>query len=148
MVDALERFLNWLPDRNLVWGPVLCLRFHKSTRVTWDYVLCVGSIVSIVEVCVFSLFRSLPIAFAANHNRIDHVGELLLSYAVAFANMTMAPRLSLMLQVVLGPLVLVPFAWAWNRRANRLNRETSVPQPTLATAPGVWPPPPDVPEGR
>lgn len=35
--------------------------------------------------------------------------------------------------------------WAWNRRAERLNREGSPSQPAVAAAPGVWPPPPSGP---
>ena len=35
-----------------------------------------------------------------------------------------------------------PTRWAWNRRADRLNREASLPQPALATDTSVWPPPP------
>jgi len=33
---------------------------------------------------------------------------------------------------------------AWNRRADRLNREPSLPLPAVADVPGVWPPPPTV----
>ena len=43
-------------------------------------------------------------------------------------------------------LACFPFHWAWNRRADRLNLEASLPQPALAAASGVWPPPPNVPE--
>jgi len=49
---------------------------------------------------------------------------------------------------VLGFVWLLLLRWAWNRRAERLNREPSLPQSALAVAPGVWPPPPNVPEGR
>ncbi len=49
--------------------------------------------------------------------------------------------------VIAGFLLSMPQIWAWNRRADRLNREASLPQPDLAAAPGVWPPPPDVPGG-
>ena len=49
--------------------------------------------------------------------------------------------------VALGFLLSLPQIWAWNRRADRLNREASLPQPAPAAAPGVWPPPPSVPEG-
>ena len=31
---------------------------------------------------------------------------------------------------------------AWNRRADRLNRETALPPVVAAAVPGVWPPPP------
>jgi len=48
----------------------------------------------------------------------------------------------------LGFVWLLLLQWAWNRRADRLNREASSPQPALAATPGVWPPPPNVPEGR
>ena len=41
-----------------------------------------------------------------------------------------------------GPLLCLPFAWAWNRRADRLNREAALPPPELVAVPGVWPPPP------
>ena len=43
---------------------------------------------------------------------------------------------------------LLASRWAWNRRAHRLNREASLPQPALAIDIGVWPPPPNVSEQR
>ena len=36
---------------------------------------------------------------------------------------------------------------AWNRRADRLSREGSLPLPDVPVAPGVWPPPPTVSAG-
>jgi len=45
----------------------------------------------------------------------------------------------------LGFAWLIALRWAWNRRAKRLNYESTLPQPVLVIAPGVWPPPPDVP---
>jgi len=47
--------------------------------------------------------------------------------------------------IAAGFLFSIPQIWAWNRRADRLNREASLPPPTLAAVPGVWPPPPSVP---
>ena len=32
--------------------------------------------------------------------------------------------------------------WAWNRRADRLNREAALPLPAPVAVPGSWPPPP------
>ena len=43
---------------------------------------------------------------------------------------------------VLGFVWLLLLRWAWNRRADRLNREASLPQPELAVDTGIWPPPP------
>ena len=45
-----------------------------------------------------------------------------------------------------GFVWLLLLRWAWNRRAERLNREASLPKPALSIDPGVWPPPPNVPE--
>jgi hypothetical protein len=49
---------------------------------------------------------------------------------------------------VLGFIWLLLLRWAWNRRADRLNREASLPKPAVDVAPGVWPPPPNVSRGR
>ncbi len=49
---------------------------------------------------------------------------------------------------VFGFIWLLLLRWAWNRRADRLNREVCLPQPAPAAAPGVWPPPPNMPEQR
>ena len=46
-----------------------------------------------------------------------------------------------------GFVWLLLLRWAWNRRAERLNREASLPHPAaLAIDTAVWPPPPNVPE--
>ena len=52
----------------------------------------------------------------------------------------------LTLLMVAGMSLAFQFAlrWAWNRRANRLNSEVSLPQLAPTVAPGVWPPPPIV----
>ncbi len=40
--------------------------------------------------------------------------------------------------------VQCPAVWAWNRRADRLNRAATAPQELPANDTGVWPPPPTV----
>ena len=58
-------------------------------------------------------------------------------------------RWSLVVLLLMVPLftacisaIAYPWVWAWNRRADRLNREASVPLAVPAALPGVWPPPP------
>ena len=47
-----------------------------------------------------------------------------------------------LLMLMFNIAIHLPARWAWNRRANRLTREASLPQPSLAIDTGVWPPPP------
>jgi len=53
-----------------------------------------------------------------------------------------------LLLIVFNVAIHLPLRWAWNRRANRLNRAASLPKPAVDVAPGIWPPPPNVLEGR
>ena len=46
------------------------------------------------------------------------------------------------LSTLLWTVIVYPWVWAWNRRADRLSRATTQPQATPDTLPGVWPPPP------
>ena len=39
-------------------------------------------------------------------------------------------------------LLCIVTQWAWNRRADRLNRIAALPQSVPFDLPGVWPPPP------
>ncbi len=43
---------------------------------------------------------------------------------------------------VFSLLLSLAHRWAWNRRADRLNREAAAPQAVPAILPGAWPPPP------
>ena len=45
---------------------------------------------------------------------------------------------------VLFAAIQYPTVWAWNRRADRLNREPAAPQALPAIDTSVWPPPPTV----
>ncbi len=49
---------------------------------------------------------------------------------------------------VLGLVWLILLRWAWNRRADRLNREGVPSEAAPLVVSGVWPPPPNVPEAR
>lgn len=49
-----------------------------------------------------------------------------------------------LLMLVFNIAIHLPIRWAWNRRAARLNYEASLPQPTLADATDIWPPPPTI----
>lgn len=49
-----------------------------------------------------------------------------------------------LLMLVFNIAIHLPIRWAWNRRAARWNYEASLPQPTLADATDIWPPPPTI----
>ncbi len=64
-----------------------------------------------------------------------------------FADATI--RWSLIVLLSIAPLatllwivIVYPWVWAWNRRADRLSREAALLPSAPAAVPGVWPPPP------
>jgi len=144
MVDALERFFNWQMDMDWSWGPLLTLRPPRNVRMTLLLWL------KLLGVCI--LFAApLGAALSALQLYYDHTTtqhyETRIAPVVAtetWLNKTPPGTVEFygFLAVVFVFLYCFPTHWAWNRRADRLNREASLPQPALAIDAGVWPPPP------
>lgn len=146
MVDALERFFNWQMDMDWSWGPLLSLRPPRHVRMTLLFWL------KLFGMCI--LFAApLGAALSAVQLYYDYTTtqrhEARIAPIVAtetWLNKT-PPGTVLFywsLAVIFVFLHCLPTHWAWNRRADRLNREASLPQPALTSDMGVWPPPPSV----
>ena len=146
MADALERFFDWQSDMDWWWGPLLYLRPPKNVRLTLGFWLKLFGI---------TILFSAPIGGA--------LGALLAYYdsAVARHHDTKIPPVVAVEHWINGTApttvlsygafaIAIGFAgcfcqhWAWNRRADRLNREAALPPPAAVAVPGVWPPPPVV----
>ncbi len=108
---------------------------------------------------IFFIFTSLIIVAATAieyRHHIHHLNWRLLKVLFRFAYRT---QLSIMSKdgespidyvfitlgfAALNVVFLLSLRWAWNRRADRLNREANEPQALLAIDTGIWPPPPTV----
>lgn len=146
MIDALENFFNWLSDMDWGWGPLLHLRPPKNVRMTFGFWL------KLLGYCVL---------FAAPIGAI--LGSFLAYYDYAIAKHhepkippvivtenwinKSSPQMVLSdcaLLIAFCILICVCQHWAWNRRADRLNREGIMTTPAATELAGVWPPPPIV----
>ena len=144
MLDAFERFFNWQSDGDWFWGPLLHLRPPRNVRMTRRFWLKMIGIVAFYavpgEAVLVSLLAYYDYATAQHHDtKIPPV-------AVAENWITTASPQA----VLSSSALLIAFCilwcvcqhWAWNRRADRLNREPILLEPVVTNSPGVWPPPP------
>lgn len=143
MIDRLERFLNWQSDMDWSWGlflkwrPSHKARFNRRINV-WTLCLCSCLVPVIIFLIAFvpillldSILRksvALPV-FDIAGKIIDIMLEPVLWHVIFFGSLL--------------PLTLLPYIWAWNRRADRLSQLP--PEETPPPVEGVWPPPPRVP---
>ncbi len=146
MADALERFFNQQSDEDDSWGPFLYLRPLKTVRMTLRLWMTMFSFISLFIIPLGAILGFLLIYYdyaAARHH------DTKIPPVVAtenWINRTPPSVVFIPCCLILAVMLLCVFLthWAWNRRADRLNREPSLPLPAVADAPGVWPPPPTV----
>ena len=144
MADALERFFNWQSDMDWAWGPLLYLRPPKNVRMTLRFWLTLFGFALLFTVPVGAVLGTLLAYY--DYTAAQHREKKITPVVVAenWLNST-TPEASLFacgLLLLAAFLMLFLAHWAWNRRADRLNREGLVPLP--AAMPGVWPPPPKI----
>ncbi len=146
MISAVERFLNWLNDSDWFWGPLLHLRPPQTVRMTLRFWLNMVGIVVLFTIPIGAILGSLLAYY--DYTTAKHHHPKIPSVVVAESWMTAASEQTVLFDgsLVIAVCILDCFCqhWAWNRRADRLNRE-SLLQPSVAAAPGVWPPPPTMP---
>jgi hypothetical protein len=146
-MDNVEVFLNWRSDQNDRWTGLSLLHIRPASLI-----LKVGQKKVISAAWVLGIKFWLPVCvlwtllhYALNSTpfyRSVGLPKLLLAIAIHSSIIGFVwPFLAVLLY-----MYALPFVWAWNRRADRLSREASLPQPVVSVAPGVWPPPPTVPE--
>ncbi len=146
MADALERFFNQQNDMDWWWGPLLYLRPPKNVRMTLRLWLKLFGI-SILFIAPASAALGVLLVYydyaAAKHHDTKIPPVVVTENWV---NSTSPATVLFYGALAIAISVVGCFCqhWAWNRRADRLNREPSLPQPIAAAVPGVWPPPPTV----
>ena len=111
-------------------------RYTQSTLLLFSAMVLIFFLGLVIYVLYLWSDRN-ALAYLLKHLRV----ELILAFA--------AVRWHLLVILAVVPLstfwyiaTLYPSVWAWNRRADRLNREAAAPQAVPAALPGVWPPPP------
>ena len=139
-MNILESFYLWQLDTGFMPGSspkAVKLRFMGWLKLAPAYSLFMGAALWFLPVLVAAL-----ICLAAGPGMARSNATLFFWSFDRYVRYFGLPA------ITLGFLLSLPQMWAWNRRANRLVHMASLPQPALAIDPGVWPPPPDVPEGR
>jgi hypothetical protein len=146
MADALERFFNWQSDMDWYWGPLLYLRPSRNVRMTLRFWLKLFGLTILFMAPIGAVLGTLLAYY--DYTTAQH-HEAKSAPIVATENWVSSTSY----RDVLFPcyfVLAIAFLWlflthrAWNRRADRLNREPRLPQPVAAAVPGVWPPPPTV----
>ena len=148
MVDALERFFNWQTDMDWSWGPLLPLRPPRNVRLTLLFWLKLFGIIILFAAPIGAALVALLVYYDYTTAQHHEVKAAPVVATEAWMNGT-PPGAALFycsLAMAFVSLGCFPIHWAWNRRADRLNREVNLPQSVVSVAPGVWPPPPTVPE--
>ncbi len=145
MADALERFFNWQTDSDWWWGPFVFLRPPQNVRVTVRLWLKMFGLTLLFTVPVGAALGILLVYY--DYTTAQHHEAKIPPVAATETWINTIPPVTVLtfcfslLAAVL--LSLFPTQWAWNRRADRLNREASHPQQLIAVeVQGVWPPPP------
>lgn len=147
MTERLERFFNWQSDSDWFWGPLLYLRPARHVRMTFLFWLKMIGIIALFAVPIGAILGSLLVYY--DYTTVAH-HDLKIPPVIVTENWINQGSP----QVVLSNCAwLIAFGisgcfcqhWAWNRRADRLNREAALMPPTAVEVASVWPPPPAVP---
>lgn len=143
MISALETFFNWQTDMDWSWGPLLFLRPPRTVRMTFAFWLKLFGM-TVVVAAPFSVALAFWLLWY-DYDTARHHTQKAAPIAVTEGWMN-ATAPTTVLCYVIGAIAFVilwcvPTQWAWNRRADRLNREAILPL-VSAAIPGVWPPPP------
>lgn len=134
ILNILEAFYLWQFDTGFMLGSrprTVKMKFMEWLRFAPAYSLVMGA-----------TLWFLPILIAAIVSLVAQPGMARNLVTLFFWSFDRYVRYFALPAVALGFLLSLPQIWAWNRRAERLNREASLPHPAVAVAPGVWPPPP------
>jgi len=144
MTDALERFFNWQSDKDDSWGPFLYLRPPKTARMTQRLWIMMFSFIFLFTIPLGAILGSLLIYYdyAATQHHDTKIPPVVVTenWMNGTSPATVLSYGALAIAIALAGCFCQH--WAWNRRADRLNREPSLP--LAAVASGVWPPPPTV----
>ena len=149
MADALERFFNQQSDKDDSWGPFLYLRPPKTQRMTLRLWAALFGFIFLFTVPLGAVLGFCLTYY--DYATVQHHDTKIPPVVVTerWINHT-SPATVLFYSALAIATALsgcVGQHWAWNRRADRLNREAILPLPVAAAVPGAWPPPPAVSAG-
>ncbi len=142
-----ERFLNWQSDSDWTWGPLVFLRPPQDQPIrpwVWVRLFVIFTTLGLLLVSLLIFVCAmLPKLAASEHWPLPAPVADILATLRAMGNDPQARTLFFGLPFALPFLFFtfcLPYHWAWNRRASRLQK-TLVS--TAADAEGVWPPAPN-----
>lgn len=144
MADSLERFFNWQSDMDWAWGPFLPLRPPRNVRLTLMFWLKLFGIISLFIVPLAEVLGTILAYYNYTSAQRHEVRITPVVVTEHWVNST-APGILLFpcfWIMLFSFLSLFASHWAWNRRADRLNRELSPMLAAISIVSGVWPPPP------
>lgn len=128
------------------WGPLLFLRPPKSVRMTLRFWIKLFGI-SILFAAPIGAVLGLLLAYYDYASAQHHQRKIAPVVATEGLINSTPPGTALFysaLAIIIALFSCFCQHWAWNRRADRLNREGPLMPEAVAAAPGVWPPPPTV----
>ncbi len=143
-----ERFFNWQSDWDWAWGPFLPLRPSPMVPMrpwVWIRLFLAFSLLGLLLLAFLGVLGMMLTRWVLSQHRLlpASVSETLTILHAMGAD----PRTRLLLiclALSLPPLFFLfclPYHWAWNRRAARLQEETGDQErEEVETAAGVWPP--------
>ncbi len=145
-----ERFFNWQSDLDWAWGPFLPLRpppYKPIQPWVWVRLFLVCTVLGLLLLALCVLLCVLLPRFAS----LQHWSlPLFITETLATLRAMIADPGTRLLLIGVGlslpPFFFafcLPYHWAWNRRAARLQNE-GVPEMVSAQA-DVWPPAPSTP---
>ncbi len=143
MADALEHFFNWQSDMDWAWGPLLYLRPPRNVRMTLRFWLTLFGLTIVFTAPIGAIFGALLVYYDYTTTQRHEKKIQPVVVTENWLNSTLPKAALFVCGIILAAALMMLFLthWAWNRRADRLNRETPLPL-AAAETPGVWPPPP------
>ena len=139
MANALENFFNWQSDQDWFWGPLLFLRPPKNVRMTLRFWLkMLGLTFMLGAVIGFTLSALLAYYdYAAAKHHDPKIPPVIATEIWLNRSSPQAVLSGCVLLLIFCVAYCVCQHWAWNRRADRLNREKDHALKRTATRPSV-----------
>lgn len=129
--------LGLLPEATAPHTKLNAFRYLRNWFTVW-ILLMLFALLGLTAYCVFVVLATFSVhQIQKQYQAIAHI---YFSFTGEFVS---EMCILLCVEMFFATVWLSPVIWAWNRRADRLNREP-MPRPAVADVPGIWPPPPIV----
>ena len=133
--------IGLLPEATSPYTKLSILRYLRNWFAFW-VLLALFALIGLTAYGVFVVVFTFSIhQIQKQHHALVHI------YVSVTGKFVSEMCILLCVEMLFASVWLSPVIWAWNRRADRLNRKAALPPPVAAAAPGVWPPPPTVSAG-